>query len=372
MKPRFPLLVAAIAMSAGASGVWAQVSTAPANSSSPAASAQNNPAAHLSRQTRMDLEKLFMADLVYIRSSFPMGKRGLTLRNGVTTPNGEELRQDLAIWGPAVKPGDQARISMVTFKENFIRFEINGGPIRKQKWYNHVSISGAGGAAQVAPSDPQANPRGTYVDLVFDRYVPEMTAEQLRQLLWPVFDFKSKSALEAYLETIPPKAADAIKNHKVLVGMDREMVIAAKGRPAQKVREKEGEIEHEEWIYGTPPEDVEFVSMVGDEVVRIETMKVDGTKIVRAGRELDAKPKPTVVAASQNGQPAAPSLRRPGEVSPDGQAGPEKPGKMSPGEDMPPGDSGPNGNPGGMPSGPVAPMTATQYSARVGDPPLLN
>lgn len=317
----------------------------------------------------MDLEKLFVADLVYIRSSFPMGKRGLTLKDGVTTPNGDELRQDLAIWGPSVKPGDQARISTVTFKDNFIRFEVNGGPIKRAKWYNHISISGAGGTAQVPPSDSQSNPRGTFVDLVFDRYVPEMTPEQLRQLLWPVFDFKSKTAMEAYLETIPPKAAQAIKDHKVLVGMDREMVLAAKGRPEHKEREKEGEVEHEEWVYGTPPEDVEFVRLIGDEVVQIETMKVDGTKIVRVDREFDAKPKPTVVAASQTGQPGAPSLRRPGEVSPDAQAGPSTPGHMPTGEDMPPGDSGPNGTPGGMPTGPgggpVGP-SPTPYSASAG------
>jgi hypothetical protein len=325
----------------------------------------------------MDLEKLFMADLVYIRTSFPMGKKGLTLKNGVTSPTGEELREDLAIWGPAVKPGDLARITMVTFKESQIRFEINGGPIKKEKWYNRITISGNGGAANVAPSDPQSNPRGSYVDLLFDHYVPEMTPDQLKKLLWPVFDFKSKSALEAYLETIPPKAAEAIKNHKVLVGMNREMVIYSKGRPPQKVREKEGEIEHEDWVYGTPPEDVEFVRFIGDEVVRLETMKVDGTKIVQVDREIDVRPKATVASASPTGQPAAPTLRRPGEVSPDTRQGPDQPIGLAPGPDMGPGDTGPNGNPGGAPPPtgmPTPPPSSSPYTARAsaGEPELLN
>ena len=86
--------------------------------------------------------------------------------------------------------------------------------------------------------------------------------------------------MEAYLETLPPKIRDAIKAHQVLVGMNREMVMAAKGRPPKKIREKDGEIEYEEWIYGEPPQDVDFVRLVGDEVVRLESMKVDGEKII--------------------------------------------------------------------------------------------
>ena len=83
---------------------------------------------------------------------------------------------------------------------------------------------------------------------------------------------------EAYLETVPPKVKEAIQNHQVLVGMNHEMVTYAKGRPPKKVREQDGETEYEEWIYGDPPQDVEFVRFMGDEVVRLETMKVDGRR----------------------------------------------------------------------------------------------
>jgi hypothetical protein len=269
----------------------------------------------------MDLMRLFTADLVYIRTSFPMGRKGLMLKNGVVSPSGAELQQDLAIWGPAVKAGDQARISAVTIKDDRIRFEINGGPVKKKKWYEHIQVAGAGGVAQASPSDENANPRGSYVDLLFDHYVPEMNAEQLQKLLWPVFDFDSKTALEAYLETVPPKVQDAIKNHKVLVGMNREMVTYSKGRPPKKVREKDGDTEYEEWIYGEPPQDVEFVRMVGDEVVRVETMKVDGTKTVRTAKEVDLSAQPSAAKAAQERPANAPTLRRPGEESPDEQHG---------------------------------------------------
>ena len=143
-------------------------------------------------------------------------------------------------------------------------------------------------------------------------------------MLRPVVDFDAKSALEAYLETVSPKVKEAIENHHVLVGMNHDMVIYAKGRPPRKVREHEAgvqggvqnEAEYEEWIYGTPPQDVDFVRFVGDEVVRVETMKVDGQKIVRVEKEVDLGT-PTVARKQEDRPATAPTLRRPGEEMPE-------------------------------------------------------
>src|SRR5580704_2091731 len=199
-------------------------------------SAGSTPLPRISKETREQIIHAFNQELVYLRARFPMGRTGLTLRNGTVSPNGPDLDHLLALWGPAAKPGDQARISDVIIKDNYIRFEINGGPIRKQKWYQHITIEGASSSTPIAPSDSSANARGSFVDLCFDKYVPEMTGPELKQLLRPVFDFDAKSAVEAYLETVSPQVKEAIKNHHVLVGMNHEMVIYAKGRPPNKVR----------------------------------------------------------------------------------------------------------------------------------------
>jgi hypothetical protein len=287
-----------------------------ASADSPKTSTEKAP--RMSKQNRMEIVRAFNAELVYARHPFPMGKVGLKLKNGVVSPSGSELQQLIAMWGPAVKPGDQARISDIIIKDDHIRFEINGGPIKKQKWYQRITISGAGGGTPVAPTDAAANPRGSYVDLYFDQYVPELTGPQLKGLLRPVLDFDAKSAVEAYLETVPPKVKEAIKNHQVLVGMNREMVIYAKGRPPKKIREKNGETEYEDWIYGEPPQDVDFVRMVGDEVMRVETMKVNGEKILRTEKEVDVRTSPTQAKKEEpQARPAnAPTLRRPGEDLP--------------------------------------------------------
>jgi len=309
----------------------------------PLALADNTPPAKISKTTREEIIHAFNEDLVYIRSPFPMGKTGLKVRNGTVTPNGEELQHLMALWGPAAKAGDRARISDVVIKDDYIRFEINGGPIKKQKWYKHIQISGANSATPIMPSDSSANARGSFVELYFDKYVPELTGPELKELLRPVFDFDSKSAVEAYLETVPPLVKDAIKNHHVLVGMSGEMVLYAKGRPPRRVRERDGETDYEEWIYGTPPQDVDFVRFVGDQVVRVETMKVDGQKIVRVDKEVDLGA-PTLAKKKDEGRPAnAPTLRRPGEEMP--ESSPENPSKIPPVAPTPvpdPGGTAPN------------------------------
>jgi len=296
--------------------------------------ADNSPAPKISKETRQEIIHAFNDELVYIRTIFPMGKDGMKLRDGAVSPSGPELQSLLALWGPAAKPGDRARISAVFIKENYIRLEINGGPIKKQKWYQHIEVGGALGGGPIAPTDPSANAHGSFVDLYFDKYVPEITGPELKEMLRPVFDFDAKTSLEAYLETVPPKVKEAIKNHQVLVGMNHDMVLYAKGRPPKKLRERAPgaveEVDYEEWIYGTPPQDVDFVRFVDDEVVRVETMKVDGQKIVRVEKEVDLGA--AEVAKKQETRPAsAPTLRRPGEEMPDtNPSNPTSPSNLPP------------------------------------------
>jgi hypothetical protein len=277
-------------------------------------------APRICKQSRYEIIRDFETQLVYARTPFPMGTKGLQLRRGVITPNGEELQQTLNLWGPAIKPGDPTHISLVQIKNDHIHFELNGGPTRRQKWYQRVQVSGTYGTPVTGGDAPQSNPHGSYVDLYFDKYVPEMTAAQLRDLLFPVLDFNARNKEQAYLNSVPPKVKEAIQAHHVLVGMNQEMVLHAKGKPPKKVRERSGETEYEEWIYGEAPADVDFVRFVGDEVVQVETMKVNGEKIVRTEKEvvLQAPEKDKEAKREPEERPAnAPSLRRPGEDSED-------------------------------------------------------
>jgi len=303
-------------------------------------------APRISKQTRLEIIRDFETQLVYARTAFPMGTKGLRLQNEVITPSGQELQQALNLWRPAVKPGDPAHISFVQIKDDHIHFDINGGPVPRRKWYQHIQVSGANGPVNQT-NMPQSNPHGSCVDLYFDKYVPEMTAVQLRALLYPVLDFKAHNKEQAYLNTVPPNVKEAIQTHRVLVGMNQEMVLHSKGKPPMKTRERDGETQYEEWIYGEAPADVEFVRFVGDEVVQVKTMKVNGEKIVRTEKEVNLpKPEPDKEANQQpQERPAnAPSLRRPGEDSqevPKSADGPGLPPPAVPPPDTPQPPSGP-------------------------------
>lgn len=279
-------------------------------------------AARMSKETRYNIIRDFETQLVYSRTTFPMGSKGLILKDGVITPNGDQLRQALALWGPSVHPGDPVHLSFVRIKDNYIHFDINGGPVRRKKWYQKVQVYGGAGTPVNPQSDEQPieNAHGSYLDVYFDKYVPEMTAQQLRDLLLPVLDFSAHNKDEAYLDTVPPKVKEAILAHHVLIGMNSDMVLHAMGKPPTKDREKDSSgVEYEEWIYGKAPQDVNFVRFVGDEVVRVETMKVGGEKIVRTAKEIELnQPNKNAENKQEQQRPAnAPSLRRPGEDSQD-------------------------------------------------------
>ena len=72
----------------------------------------------------------------------------------------------MALWGPAAKPGDLARISNIVIKDDYIPLKSTVGPSRSR---NGISASRSRARVEVtpiAPSDQNANARGSFVDLL--------------------------------------------------------------------------------------------------------------------------------------------------------------------------------------------------------------
>jgi len=291
---------------------FAQSPAPPPTSPAPASSDKMTP------QTRIQVIRSLQAERVFARVLFPQGEKGLKLKDGKISPNETAIAQQIAEFGAAVKPGDRCVITDIKIKDKEIVLEINGGTKKRQKWYQHIEISGAGASTPIpgGPSPQSLDAHGSSVTLEFDKYVPEISGDQVRAMLNPVFDFKALTGTEAFQKTLPPKLQAAIRDHEVLVGMDKDMVMYSKGRPQQRIRDKDSQgQEYEEWIYGKPPEQVEFVRFKGNEVARLEIMTVDGKKTVRTEREVDL-PAPDTEVAEKKPAPkpqAAPTLRRPGE-----------------------------------------------------------
>jgi len=295
----------------------------------------------LTPPTRVEIIRRLNAEIVWLKQDFPQGEKGLTLTtDGKLSPEPGLIVQRVAKFGPAGRKGEKALITGIEFKGSSIIFEINGGNKKKKGWLQRIEIGASGGSRPI-DNRPEEVRRGSSLALKFKGHIPEVTVEELKKLLEPVFDFSTRSAATAFLDQFPPKVAEAIKNHQVLVGMNKELVTHAKGRPAQKIRERDAEgHDIEEWIYGEPPQDVEFVKFVGDEVVQLKIMKVDGEKIVRTEKEVDLTEKPALAQGPTEPEekPSMQGAKRPTLVRP-GETAPTLPGNEPPPTLPPPPDS---------------------------------
>lgn len=297
-------------------------------------SAKTSPISH---QTRLEIVRALSAEFAFARKPLPPGEKVILIKpDGRLAPSDNELRQLVAQRGQVARAGERVQITALEFKGKTILVEVNGGPVKKPKWYQRLEIGGNGGSRPIT-SGPDPNAKGLSLVLEYNDYIPEMTAAQLRERLQPLFDFSVKSAAQAYTETLPKNVQDAIRDQRVLVGMTKEMVTYAKGRPPQRLREKdENNNDYEEWIFGQPPSDVEFVRFVGDEVVQLKIMKVNGEKMVKTEKEVhleqsvvaEAQPElaPTLTPTLTPGS-KAPTLRRPGEAVPVSGIGSPNPGR---------------------------------------------
>jgi hypothetical protein len=283
----------------------------------------------LTERTRQQLIRTFQADEAFAVRPLPLGTRGVVLHaNGPLNPSGQAYAQELEKYGISSKPGDRVVISKFEVKPDRILFEFNDGPEKHHHIMQHIQVGGMGGMAPLAQDDGHV-PIGSRMVLVFNKFVPEMNASQVRSLIAPMIDFSLKTPVEAFADTLPPKLKSAVVNHEVLVGMNREMVLKAVGQPDQKVREMDGQMPFEEWIYGQPPHQVQFVRFNGNRVIRLEIADVGQPPVIRDKDETDGYfagqfvrqvrlgDAPPAAPGGEHAPAAAPSLRKPGEDLPD-------------------------------------------------------
>lgn len=227
----------------------------------------------LSIDERMEIERGLTAEYAIAKVSIPQSKKPLVVHPDGTYDKSEW--QDAMYDGgmPSARVGDQLQITRVQIEGNKIVLEINGGTRGKGHWYDHVQIGMAGPMTPVSSQQTvqQEKAHGTYIALVFPKSVPSITSAQIRQILSPLFNFDRRSATEQYVERLPEPIQKAIKSQKAIVGMDRDQVLLALGKPHGKSREtdKDGN-DIEDWIYGDPPGKMTFVRFVEGKVVRVE------------------------------------------------------------------------------------------------------
>jgi hypothetical protein len=246
---------------------------------SPAPAPNGPKKGNLQESSKLELIRFVSGEFAKAAKSLPAGKEGF-LQYVQKPLNDELLQRAVATHGAAVHAGDQVQITKLEFRDHTIVVDVNGGGRGKRHFLDHLQLSGPGGtttsptmrtAEQTGPPGLQPG-AGSTLFLEFNKSIPDMSPTDLKQLLAPFMDFsKQRSASVQWFDTLPPDIKKAIQERAPKVGMDREMVVAAIGKPGHKVRERDNEgNEIEDWIYGTPPDRTVFVRFTGEKVTSIK------------------------------------------------------------------------------------------------------
>jgi len=226
----------------------------------------------LQPESRLLLVRYVSGEFAKAVQALPGGKKGFKIPAGKPL-NPQHLSDMLRLYGTAVPAGDRVQITSLEFRSQQIVFRINGGGKKPFRLREHLQVSAGMGEVAVMPPPSQASaPAGSTLILDYGRPIPDMSPDDLKRDLSVILDFsKQHSAALDWIQTLPSEFRQAIQDRRAVVGMDREMVLAALGRPDRKVRTRDPEgQETEDWIYGAPPEKTTFVTFLGENVVRVK------------------------------------------------------------------------------------------------------
>lgn len=214
---------------------------------------------------RLELLRGLGSEYATARTYFPRSKTPLGFEADTGYWNLEGWQQLGAQMGPAARTGDLVQVTKVTFEGGLIVLELNNGINGHGRWYDRVGVNGN------APVNDTAAPApgGTTISVHYSGGLGGITSMQVKKDLLPILDFNQRSATENYTETLRPEVKAAIRDKKAFVGMTREEVLLALGQPAHKSRENVDGVDLEDWVYGTPPGKVTFVTLKGQKVVKV-------------------------------------------------------------------------------------------------------
>jgi hypothetical protein len=222
----------------------------------------------MDRNSRIDIIRGLLREVGVTKVPLPRGKRGVRV-DAQGKLDQADAQKEMHFNGMAMQAGMPAEITKIEFKSNQVIFEVNGGGKSGKKWYQHIEIGMGTATSPIGPQQQTVTAFGSSVTLDFGKALPDLTVPQVKKILSGVLDFERHSPTVLYSPNVTPQVKEAIKNHEVIVGMDRDAVLSAKGTPDRRVREVRNGAEQEDWIYGLPPH-ILFVTFDGDQVVSVK------------------------------------------------------------------------------------------------------
>jgi hypothetical protein len=228
-------------------------------------------ASKLTEEDRIELTRGLMAEYAKAKLLLPRSKKPLEFNSDGTFDH-KQWAEIAKMSGPAARTGDLVQITKIEIGEDKITLEINHGMKGTGHWYDNVQVVGPlGGTTPVAQGNSNA-PSGTSLVILFHKPLEPIKSADIKKMLAPVLDFEKRTATELYVDTLSPEMKQAIEDKRVTVGMTRDQVLLAVGRPTHKSRETNDGIETEDWVFGTPPGKITFVTFNGDKVIKVKEM----------------------------------------------------------------------------------------------------
>jgi hypothetical protein len=230
----------------------------------------------LTDDDRVQILRGLLSEYATVKEFLPRSKRPLPF-DSTGAWNKEAWAQAGQQFGAAARVGDLVQVTHLSIESDKIILEINGGMKGpKGSWRDHVQV---GMGPTIGPVNRQQNsnaPSGTSIALLFGMPIPPVKADEIKKILSPVLDFNQQTAADNYFDKLPEPVQKAIKANKVIVGMDRDQVLLAVGKPRHKERNVSSDgTETEDWIYGDPPGKITFVAFVGSKVTAIKEAYAD-------------------------------------------------------------------------------------------------
>lgn len=223
----------------------------------------------LTYDERVELVRGLTAEYATAKAFLPRSKKPLEFES-TGTYDKKQWQAVSKEMGPAARSGDQVQITKVTLEDDKIVLEINGGLKSGRHWYDRVQVAGPMGGGPVSGADGRPT-TGTVIELLYHKPLANLTSADVKKTLAPLMDFEKHSATQLYAESLPPAVQKAIAEKRVLEGMDREQVLLAVGHPEHKSRETNADgVEIEDWVYGTPPGKIVFVTFNGNKVIKVK------------------------------------------------------------------------------------------------------
>ncbi len=222
----------------------------------------------LSTDQRVELLRGLTAEYATAKVPIPKSPKNLEFQAGGgydVTEWGGANRQ----YGTAARVGDILQVTKVDIGHDKITLELNGGSKLKRKWSDHIEVGMGGNTSPINQRQATNAPAGTTIVVNWGAPLPALQANDVKKILAPILDFEKRTVTENFVESLSPELQEAIKSKRATVGMSRDEVLLALGRPDNKSRETKEGLETEDWIYGRPPGKVAFVTFANSKVIKV-------------------------------------------------------------------------------------------------------